>query len=145
MNARQPFAAVLAALIVAAGGLVPIPAWTQANLDAGKSPAKIYAQGCGACHATPHELHDVRRDFLLEHYTTGPEQAALIADISKRCAASPGRSSRAAARALRSKSRTWTSPAASALLRRRRHRPRPRCRKLQCRTPPRPRMPLPRR
>ena len=80
MNARQPFAAVLAALIVAAGGLVPIPAWAQANLDAGKSPAKIYAQGCGACHATPHELHDVRRDFLLEHYTTGPEQAALIAD-----------------------------------------------------------------
>ena len=81
MNARQAFgAAVLAALIVTAGGPSQTPARAQANLDAGKSPAKIFAQGCGACHATPHELHDIRRDFLIQHYTTGPEQAALIAD-----------------------------------------------------------------
>jgi len=81
MNARHPFgAAVLAAFIVAAGGPAQTPAWAQSNLDAGKSPAKIYAQGCGACHATPHELHEVRFDFLIQHYTTGPEQAAMIAD-----------------------------------------------------------------
>jgi hypothetical protein len=79
MNARPPFgAAVLAAFIVAAAGQTPARA--QANLDAGKSPAKIYAQGCAACHATPHELVEIRRDFLVQHYTTGPEQAAMIAD-----------------------------------------------------------------
>ena len=81
MNARHPFAAaMLAALVVAAGVSAQTPAWAQANLDAGKSPAKIYAQGCGACHATPHELHEIRLDFLIQHYTTGPEQAALLAD-----------------------------------------------------------------
>jgi hypothetical protein len=82
MNARQSFGAAIlaAALITAAAGPALTPAWAQANLDAGKSPAKIFAQGCGSCHATPHELHDIRRDFLVQHYTTGPEQAALIAD-----------------------------------------------------------------
>jgi hypothetical protein len=81
MNARRPFAAtILAALIVAAGATAQTAAWAQSNLDAGKSPAKIYAQGCGACHATPHELHEIRLDFLIQHYTTGPEQAALLAD-----------------------------------------------------------------
>jgi len=82
MNARQPFGAAIlaAALFVAAGGAGQSPARAQSNLDAGKSPARIYAQGCGSCHGTPHEFFEVRRDFLIQHYTTGPEQARLIAD-----------------------------------------------------------------
>jgi hypothetical protein len=77
MNTRIPIGiAVLAAFAVAT--LSPVSA--QTNLDAGKSPAKVYALGCSACHATPHELHDIRIDFLLQHYTTGPEQAAMIAN-----------------------------------------------------------------
>jgi hypothetical protein len=77
MNPRHPIGVVIvaAALATAAGG----PAWAQANLDAGKSPAKLFAQGCGACHGNPQELVDIRRDFLVQHYTTGPEQAEQIA------------------------------------------------------------------
>ncbi len=77
MNPRHPIGAAIlaAALAAAAGG----PAWTQANLDAGKSPAKLFAQGCGACHGSPQELVEIRRDFLVQHYTTGPEQAEQIA------------------------------------------------------------------
>jgi cytochrome c553 len=77
MIPRHPIGAAIlaAALAAAAGG----PAWAQANLDAGKSPAKLFAQGCGACHGSPQELVDIRRDFLVQHYTTGPEQAEQIA------------------------------------------------------------------
>lgn len=78
MSARISIGAAVLAAAFAAGAAVP--AGAQANLDAGKSPAKIYAQGCGSCHGAPHELHDIRRDFLLQHYTTGPQQAAMIAD-----------------------------------------------------------------
>jgi hypothetical protein len=77
MNVRRLIGAtcVAFALATAAGG----PARAQANLDAGKSPAKLFAQGCGACHGNPQELVDTRRDFLIQHYTTGPEQADLLA------------------------------------------------------------------
>jgi mono/diheme cytochrome c family protein len=78
MNVHRPIGAAILALALAA--VAAAPAWAQANLDAGKSPAKIFAQGCGSCHGTPHELHDIRRDFLLQHYTTGSQQADMIAD-----------------------------------------------------------------
>ena len=103
---RRIGGAILAlALATVAGG----PASAQANLDAGKSPAKIFAQGCGSCHGTPHELAAIRRDFLLQHYTTGPQQAEMIADYLEAVRSeSPRRRNRAAARVPRSTSRTRT-------------------------------------
>lgn len=77
MNVRSLIGATFVAFVLAIGAASPV--WAQGNLDAGKSPAKLFAQGCGACHGSPQELVDIRRDFLVQHYTTGPEQADLIA------------------------------------------------------------------
>jgi mono/diheme cytochrome c family protein len=76
-NVRNMIGATLVAFALAIGAASSVSA--QANLDAGKSPAKLFAQGCGSCHGNPQELVEIRRDFLVQHYTTGPEQAEMIA------------------------------------------------------------------
>jgi hypothetical protein len=55
------------------------PAWTQANLDAGKSAAQIFSDTCSACHRSPREIKQTSAAFLREHYTTGPREAAAMA------------------------------------------------------------------
>jgi hypothetical protein len=55
------------------------PAGTQANLDAGKSPAQLFADTCGACHRSPRELKQTSLGFLREHYSTGAREAAAMA------------------------------------------------------------------
>src|SRR5581483_11618405 len=74
---RRPIAAVMTGVALATGAIVTASA--QANLDAGKSPAQMFAQGCSACHRTPRDLAYVSRAFLLQHYTTGPQQAEVMA------------------------------------------------------------------
>jgi hypothetical protein len=97
MNAIRPIgAALVAAALAAAAGA---PAFAQSNLDAGKSPAKLFAQGCSACHSTPHDLAVVRRDFLIQHYTTGPEQADLLAAYLEAVRNEPDRKPRRSPRA----------------------------------------------
>jgi hypothetical protein len=54
-------------------------AWGQANLDAGKSAAQIFADTCNACHRSPREIKPTSAAFLREHYTTGPRAAAAMA------------------------------------------------------------------
>jgi len=61
-----------------------VPALAQENLDAGKSPAQLYAQDCAICHKTPHGLSKAGgrwslQNFLREHYTASRESAAAIA------------------------------------------------------------------
>jgi hypothetical protein len=68
---------VMAGLALATGAANSASA--QANLDAGKSGAQMFALGCSACHRTPQEVAGAGRDFLLEHYTTGPRQADAMA------------------------------------------------------------------
>jgi hypothetical protein len=63
-----------AALFVAA-----LPAQGQSNLDAGKSPAQIFADTCNACHRGPRELRPTNAGFLRQHYTTGTQDAANMA------------------------------------------------------------------
>lgn len=63
----------------------------QANLDAGKPPAKMFAQGCGACHRTPQEVAYASRDFLIQHYTTGPQQADAMAAYLQAVRSEPAR------------------------------------------------------
>ena len=67
-------------VIVAAAAWTAIaPAWAQANLDAGKSAAQLFADTCNACHRNPREIKSTSAAFLREHYTTGPRAAAAMA------------------------------------------------------------------
>jgi hypothetical protein len=67
------------ALVAAAAAAAVAPAWAQANLDAGKSAAQIFADTCNACHRSPREIKATSAAFLREHYTTGPRAAAAMA------------------------------------------------------------------
>jgi len=63
---------------------VGAPALAQENIDAGKSPAQLYAQNCALCHKTPHGLAKAvgawgLQNFLRAHYTASRESAAAIA------------------------------------------------------------------
>lgn len=66
-------------VISAAAVLAAVPAFAQSNLDAGKSPAQIFSDTCGACHRSPRELRPTSPGFLREHYTTGAKEAATMA------------------------------------------------------------------
>jgi hypothetical protein len=50
------------------------------NLDAGKTPAQIFADTCSACHRRPQELKRASAGFLRGHYTTGQQEAATMAN-----------------------------------------------------------------
>lgn len=69
----------LAALASVAVWLTAAPASAQSNLDAGKSPAQIFAHTCNACHRSPREIKKTTPAFMREHYTTGSQEAATMA------------------------------------------------------------------
>src|SRR6516162_9806022 len=72
--------ALLVPWVVAAAALTAdAPAQAQANLDAGKSAAQIFADTCYACHRSPREIRPTSAAFLREHYTTGGREAAAMA------------------------------------------------------------------
>ena len=56
-----------------------IASHAQSNLDAGKSPAQIFADTCSACHRSPREIKKTTPAFLREHYTTGLREATTMA------------------------------------------------------------------
>jgi hypothetical protein len=58
---------------------VPVPVLAQSNLDAGKTPAQIFAHTCNACHRNPREIKKTTAAFMREHYTTGMQEAATMA------------------------------------------------------------------
>jgi hypothetical protein len=62
-------------------GAMLTPAGAQ-NIDAGKTPAQLYASSCGVCHRSPGELRATGKAtpaFLRQHYTTSREEAAAMA------------------------------------------------------------------
>jgi hypothetical protein len=59
--------------------MATLPAQGQSNLDAGKSPAQIFADTCNACHRGPRELRPTNAGYLRQHYTTGAQEAANMA------------------------------------------------------------------
>src|SRR6516164_8198894 len=72
--------ALLVPWVVAAAALTAdAQAQAQANLDAGKSAAQIFADTCNACHRSPREIRPTSAAFLREHYTTGAREAAAMA------------------------------------------------------------------
>ena len=70
---------VMPLLIGVAVAVAVVPASAQSNLDAGKSPAQIFADTCNACHRSPRELKPTNASFLRDHYTTGGREAATMA------------------------------------------------------------------
>ena len=65
-----------------------MPAGAQ-NLDAGKTPAQIFADTCSACHRRPQELKRASAGFLRGHYTTGQQEAATMANYLASIPADP--------------------------------------------------------
>ncbi|MEA2990766.1 MAG: hypothetical protein QOG83_3477 [Alphaproteobacteria bacterium] len=66
-------------LIGSAAVLLAAPAITQ-NIDAGKSPAQIFADTCAGCHRSAGALKRTSQNFLRAHYTTGSQEAAAMAN-----------------------------------------------------------------
>ena len=66
--------------VIAAAALAAAhPARAQANLDARKSAAQIFADTCNACHRSAREIKPAGPGFLRQHYTTGGREAAAMA------------------------------------------------------------------
>ncbi|MGH6769420.1 MAG: hypothetical protein ACRECO_10430 [Xanthobacteraceae bacterium] len=61
----------------------------QDNIDAGKSPAQIFADTCSACHRRPQELKRASAGFLRQHYTPGPAAASAMATYLGRVGSDP--------------------------------------------------------
>jgi mono/diheme cytochrome c family protein len=71
---------MLGALLLLACG-----AATAQNLDRGKSGQKLFADSCSTCHRSPRGLAKGRfnltlRYFLQQHYSSGADTAAALAD-----------------------------------------------------------------
>ena len=78
-------ALILATVMLLVGCLAAERALAQAtNLEAGKTPAQIFAGTCNACHKAPRGLLKTvgassLPSFLRQHYTTSPEMAGVLA------------------------------------------------------------------
>jgi len=55
-----------------------LPAQAQ-NINAGKTPAQIFADTCTSCHRSARELRRTSTSFLRSHYTTGSDEASAMA------------------------------------------------------------------
>lgn len=87
--------------LVVAAALTATVASAQ-NLDAGKPPAKLFADGCATCHRSPRGLAKGRFSltlawFLRDHYATSSDSAKALAAYLEsvdgpppRAAAKPG-------------------------------------------------------
>jgi mono/diheme cytochrome c family protein len=70
-------------MILAAVAVLTAAASAQ-NLDAGKSPEKLFADGCSTCHRSPRGLAKGRFSltlswFLKDHYAAGSDTAKALA------------------------------------------------------------------
>ena len=73
----------LATVTLLIGCLTAAAVRAQENLDAGKSPAQIFAGTCNACHKSPRGLlrtvpASSLPGFLRQHYTTGGNMASVL-------------------------------------------------------------------
>ncbi|SFO80916.1 hypothetical protein SAMN05216330_104764 [Bradyrhizobium sp. Ghvi] len=71
--------------IAAADVVLTSPLAFAQNLDAGKSPERLFADGCATCHRSPRGLAKGRYSltlswFLQDHYSAGPDTAKALAD-----------------------------------------------------------------
>lgn len=78
---RAPIAALMG---LAAAAVFTATVATAQNLDAGKSPAKLFADSCATCHRSPRGLAKGRFTltlswFLKDHYATSADSARMLA------------------------------------------------------------------
>lgn len=71
-------------MTVAAATVLTVTGAAAQNLDAGKSPAKLFADGCATCHRSPRGLAKGRFSltlswFLKDHYSTSADSARALA------------------------------------------------------------------
>ncbi|MBR0701116.1 hypothetical protein JQ599_14505 [Bradyrhizobium diazoefficiens] len=69
---------------LAAAAIVTATVAAAQNLDAGKPPAKLFADGCATCHRSPRGLAKGRFSltlswFLKDHYATSSDSAKVLA------------------------------------------------------------------
>ncbi|MDA9401928.1 hypothetical protein XH79_24830 [Bradyrhizobium sp. CCBAU 45389] len=89
-------------VILAAAAALTVTVASAQNLDAGKSPEKLFADGCATCHRSPRGLAKGRFSltlswFLKDHYATSSDSAKALAAYLEsvdtpppRAAAKPG-------------------------------------------------------
>ena len=75
---------VILGAIAAASIVLTAPLASAQNLDEGKSPEKLFADGCATCHRSPRGLAKGRMSltlswFLQDHYSAGPDTAKALA------------------------------------------------------------------
>lgn len=71
-------------MILATAAVLTAAAASAQNLDAGKSPEKLFADGCATCHRSPRGLAKGRFSltlswFLKDHYATSSDTAKALA------------------------------------------------------------------
>jgi mono/diheme cytochrome c family protein len=71
-------------IILAAAAVLTATVAAAQNLDAGKSPQKLFADGCATCHRSPRGLAKGRFNltlswFLKDHYATSSDTAKALA------------------------------------------------------------------
>lgn len=91
-------------MTLAAAAMLTATVASAQNLDAGKPPAKLFADGCATCHRSPRGLAKGRFSltlawFLRDHYSTSSDSAKALAAYLEsvdgpppRAAAKPSRS-----------------------------------------------------
>ena len=82
----RPRREIIAPLVILGtiAAVLTAPLASAQNLDAGKSPEKLFADGCTACHRSPRGLAKGRYTltlswFLQDHYSAGPDTAKALA------------------------------------------------------------------
>lgn len=71
-------------MTLAAAAVLTATVAAAQNLDAGKSPQKLFADGCATCHRSPRGLAKGRFSltlswFLKDHYATSSDTAKALA------------------------------------------------------------------
>jgi hypothetical protein len=69
--------------------LVASSALPQGNIDAGKSPAQLFADTCSNCHRRPQDVRRASANFLRQHYTPGSQEASAMASYLAALPADP--------------------------------------------------------
>jgi mono/diheme cytochrome c family protein len=94
---------IVPVIAVAAAAVLTATVAAAQNLDAGKPPAKLFADGCATCHRSPRGLAKGRFSltlswFLKDHYATSSDSAKVLAaylesvdEPSPRAAAKPAK------------------------------------------------------
>ena len=80
----RPGRDVIAPLMTLAAVALTVTVASAQNLDAGKSPERLFADGCATCHRSPRGLAKGRFSltlswFLKDHYATSSDTAKALA------------------------------------------------------------------